>query len=90
MRDGRIIIEVKEKEVQELTEKYFGTKLTDKEVEDIERIFNVDRVRCDDGGWEGVVGLLIHTITSAIGLVIADHRKTRWRFGELIDEANQK
>ena len=63
------------RDIQELSRKYFGDRLTKKEMRELEHICHPNEwAKVDDGGYEGCLGQLISAVVSIIGLVRADRR----------------
>ena len=71
------IIEIWAGEIQALAKRDYGVTLSERELQAVKNTFNTELHRVDDGGWEGVVAHFANVISSAIGLVIEDHRKSR-------------
>ncbi len=73
--DEDTIIELQVGEIQSLSKKHFGDKLTDKELRVLYSIANVqDLSRVDDGGYEGALAPLIQSVLTLIGLARMDRR----------------
>lgn len=62
-------------DIQELSKKYFGDELIEKEMQELAHICRPsDWARVDDGGYEGCLGQLISAVVSIIGLVRVERR----------------
>lgn len=62
-------------DIQELSIKYFGDELTEKELFDLAILCNPDKwSKVDDGGREGALAHLIQAVVTIIGLARVDRR----------------
>lgn len=70
-----LILALWDTDIQNLSIKYFGDELTEKEMQSLQSICSPqDWCRVDDGGYEGVVAHLLQAIIAVIGIARSERR----------------